>query len=122
MARFIYYNVNPQGETLPDCVTRAISLATNTDYYIVGDLLSSSSEYHSCDRLFVGCYSHLLDRYFCLEKVPCRGMLVRELADCYPNSRLLVRMEGHLSTIIDGDVYDIWDCRDEIATDCWIVD
>lgn len=122
MARFIYYNVNPHGRTEPDCVTRAISLSTNTDYYIVGDLLSSSSEYLSCDKLNLGCYSKLLDEYFCLEKVQCEGMLVGEVADMYPCERLLIRIKGHLTCSIFGDVYDIWDCRGEVATDCWIVD
>ena len=37
--KWVYYNVNPLGERLPDCVIRAISLAANIPYYETYDLL-----------------------------------------------------------------------------------
>jgi hypothetical protein len=44
-----------------------------------------------------------------------------EVANDFPNNVLLLRMEGHLSCSINGDIHDIWDCSKEIITDFWIV-
>ena len=32
MAKYVYYNMNPDGNKENDCVTRALSLALNVDY------------------------------------------------------------------------------------------
>ena len=42
--------------------------------------------------------------------------------DRHPYGVYLVRIDGHLTCVIDDGVYDIWDCRDELATNAWIVD
>ena len=55
MARFIYYNRNPEGKTIEDCVCRAISLATALPYKEVDDLLWVSAKYLNCDRLHICC-------------------------------------------------------------------
>jgi hypothetical protein len=48
-------------------------------------------------------------------------MNVGEFADLHHYGVYLVRMAGHISTIIDGDCYDIWDCRDQNLTNAWKV-
>lgn len=55
-------------------------------------------------------------------QVDCEGLSVEEFADIYPYGVYLVRIDGHLTCVIDDGVYDIWDCRDELATNAWIVD
>lgn len=121
MARFVYYNRNPEGETIEDCVCRAISLATALPYEEIDNLLWESADYLNCDRLHICCYTHLLDDYFGFEQVDCEGMTVEEFADMHPFGIYLARIEGHLSCIIAGDIYDIWDCRKEILTNVWKV-
>lgn len=121
MARFIYYNRNPEGKTLEDCVCRAISLATGISYEKIDELLWQSADILNCDRLYVCCYRHLLDDYFGFEKIYCNNITLNQFADDHPFGIYLTRMEGHLSCVIDGDCYDIWDCRDEILTDVWKV-
>jgi len=122
MSRFIYYNRNPEGKTIEDCVCRAISLATAIPYQEIDELLWASADALNCDRLCVCCYQHLLDNYFGFEKVECEGLTLDEFADLHPFGIYLVRMEGHLSTIIAGDCYDIWDCRGGLLTDVWKVE
>lgn len=121
MARFIYYNRNPEGKTLEDCVCRAISLATAIPYEEIDDLLWKSAELLNCDRLYICCYRHLLDDYFGFERVGCDGLNVGQFADQHPYGIYLVRIEGHLSCIIGGDCFDIWNCLDEEITDAWKV-
>jgi hypothetical protein len=117
-----YLNVNPLSLTEQDCVTRAISLATGYSYPEVQDKLYYISELLECERLCVCCYRHLLDDIFKFPRQECTGMTVGEFAMQNPDGVFLIRMNGHLSCIVNGTVYDIWDCRNEILTDCWYVD
>lgn len=122
MCEFIYYNVNPKGEQIGDCVIRAISLATNIDYYQIEQMLYEIGEFYSCEELCVCCYSYLLEDVFNLEPVECYGMSVREFANSHPVGTYLIRMDAHLSTLINSNIYDIWNCSNEILTNAWRVD
>lgn len=121
MARFIYYNINPDGNRASDCVTRAISLGSGLDYPVVRRKLYHSSKLFNCERLNVDCYAHLLEDVLKFPKVETYGMTVEEFADTHPYGIYLVRMNGHISTIWQGDVVDIWDCRDSCITNAWKV-
>ena len=119
MARFIYYNINPDGNRASDCVTRAISLGSGLDYSVVRRKLYHSSKLFDCEKLNVDCYAHLLQDVFKFPQVNTYGMTVGEFADNHPYGIYLVRMNGHISTIWEGDVIDIWDCRDSYITNAW---
>ena len=118
---FKYLNLNPLDLTEEDCVTRAISLASGYSYAEVQDKLYYISKLLDCERLCVCCYQHLLSDVFKYDKIYCRDVSVSEFAERHPTGVYLIRMEGHLSVLVDGVVYDIWDCSDEILTDVWYV-
>lgn len=121
MARFIYYNRNPDGDTESDCVTRAISLASGLPYQEIRKKLYHVSKLYNCERLCVCCYRHLLDDIFEYERVNGEGYLVGDFADLNPYGIYLLRVDGHLTISYDGDIYDIWDCRNSVITDAWRV-
>lgn len=116
-----YHNTNPNGYHIPDCVIRAITLATNLSYYRVVELLHDNGELYQCDCLNKRCYEKLLDYDFNLPHYKSVGRTAKEIADNFPNNILLLRMDGHLSCSVNGDIYDIWDCSEEIITDFWVV-
>lgn len=119
MARFIYLNINPDGNKESDCVTRAIALATQTDYVSIRKKLFHTAKLLNCEKLCQSCYSFLIQDVFKSTPVNCDNMTVNEFADLHPYGTYLVRMQGHISTIINGCVYDIWDCRDCLLTNAW---
>lgn len=121
MAKYVYYNINPKGIKEEDCVTRAISFATGLDYSIVAEKLTLIARLMNCDRLCVCCYRHLLDDIFKFKRVNCDSMTVNSFANRHPYGIFLVRMNGHISCIKNGKVYDIFDCRDIELTDAWQV-
>lgn len=121
MSRFVYYNRNPDGSKENDCVTRAISLATGLDYPSVRKKLYHTAELLDCEKLCVCCYKHLIEDVFKCMRVSCDNLSVGEFADIYPYGTYLVRVDGHISTIINNSIYDIFDCRDMIVTDAWKV-
>lgn len=122
MSRYVYYNRNPDGERINDCVTRAISLATGLPYEDIARKLVLTAELWGCDKLCLSCYHHLLDDVFRFKRVYVDGMTVDEFTEEYSYGTYLLRGEGHLLCVIDGVDYDIFKSTDMIITDAWRVD
>ena len=118
---YTYYNRNPKNMHKSDCVCRAISTAMDMDYYEVEDLLYKNSKYQSCDTLTKSCYRNLLEKEFGLQSHYGRGRTVREIAHRYPHNRVIMRVYGHLTTSINGECLDTFDCTDEVVDEYWIV-
>lgn len=121
MARFVYFNQNPDGNRESDCVTRAISFATGSDYKNIRKKLFHTAKLLDCEKLCPTCYEFLIEQVLKGRPVNCDGMTVEDFAEFNPRGVYLVRMQGHISTIVDGCVYDIWDCRDCLLTNAWSV-
>lgn len=119
---FVYFNANPSGETMPDCVTRAISLALNIPYYEVISLLRENGIFYECNCLCVSCYEKLLDEQFKLDHHYVEGQVktVEDIIKEHPNDILLIRVNGHLTCGMYGKSYDIFNCTNEIVTDYWV--
>ena len=117
---FKYWNINPDGESTGDCVIRAISLALNEDYYdTIGDLIKNS-DYFNCDLLVKECYSNMLDSLG-FKRYDGMGRTVKEVAEDFYNDKLIIRIEGHLTCSLYGDIYDIWNPSSEIVDCFWII-
>lgn len=122
MAEFVYYNADPEKNHNSDCVTRAISLAIGCPYSEVRKKLFYTAKLFKCERICLFCYKYLLEDIFKCLPVECEGMSVEEFADKHPIGVFLVRMNGHISTIIDNVCYDTFDCRKQNLTDAWLVE
>ena len=121
-SEYRYYNRNPDGEHLEDCVCRAISTATGLNYGAVDRLLSLTASCYACDKLCVCCYHNLLEDILGYDRVTCyAGETVEEIARKHPRDRLLIRIDAHLTSAIKGTVLDIWDCSDREVDCYWIV-
>ena len=121
MKNYTYYNRNPQNMHKSDCVCRAISTAMDMDYYEVEDLLYKNSKYQSCDTLTKSCYRNLLEKEFGLKSHYGRGRTVQEIAYRYPHNRVIMRVCGHLTTSVNGECLDTFDCTDEIVDEYWVI-
>lgn len=119
MANFRYLNLNPNGERRNDCVTRAISLASGLSYSSVRKKLRCVALLFECPRICMSCYKHLIENVLYYKPMDCDGLTVGEFADKNPTGTYLVRMEQHISCIINNTVYDIFDCRDRLLTNAW---
>lgn len=119
---FKYHNANPLGDIESDCVCRAISKATNLEYYDVEEKLYLIAELFGCETLCVCCYKHLLENIFGLEPKMAHGATVGDIARAYRDDVVLIRIDGHLTVSRYGVVYDLWDCTQEIADVFWIVE
>lgn len=122
MAKFIYWNENPNGYKISDCVSRAIKLASGLPYSTIRQKLFFTNKLLDCESSYCPtCYGFLIQEV--LGGIPknCEGMTVGEFADLHPKGTYLIRIQGHLSTIIDNTIYDIWDCRERECSLAWEV-
>ena len=122
MATFEFYNNNPNGEKEEDCVNRAISLATDADYAFIYYLLQANAYENNCDMLTKMCYRKIIEDRFGLTAKSGYGHTVGEIADKYPNNRVIMRTNGHLTCSVKNSVIkDLFDCRSEIVDEYWVV-
>ena len=122
MHKYKYYNRNPDKIHTKDCVCRAVSTATNLRYEAVHNLLDITAEEFNCDKLCICCYHHLLEDILCYVRHNCNfKSTVSDIATSYPNNTLIIRVEEHLTSSVNGVVLDIWDCSNELVDCYWII-
>ena len=122
MANYMYYNRNPDRVHTQDCVCRAISTATGLCYEAVYNLLNLTANEYKCEKLCVCCYNNLLEDILCYPRKECDFELtVQEVVSQYPKNTLIIRVDQHLTSSINGTLLDIWDCSEELVDCFWIV-
>lgn len=121
-AVYKYYNHNPDNKKIGDCVCKAISTATGLNYNAVDNLLEITSELYGCQKLCLCCYHNLLEDILCYERNICKhNETVEDIARRFPRDIIIVRIDGHLTSIIKGVILDIWDCSGKIVDCFWFV-
>ena len=117
-----FLNLQPLGKLEEDCVTRAISLATGQDYKTIQEQLLLISELFECEKLCVCCYKHLLDYVYNFERIEAvQGMTIEEFLEHFDTGIFIIRVDGHLTCAIDGNIIDTWDCTNKIVDIVWFV-
>jgi hypothetical protein len=119
MARYVYYNRNDDQVKRNDCVTRAISLASDLPYPTIRRKLRYTAKLLDCEKLCVSCYEWLIREVLGGKPVNCEDMTVNDFAELHPYGTYLLRMDGHICTLIDYTLFDIFDCREHFITNAW---
>ena len=120
---FIRYNENPTGRFVGDCAVRAVSLALRTSWekafemlaenaFMMGDMPSSDSVWGATLR------QHGFRREAIKNTCPdC--YTVADFAEDHPQGIYVLKTDQHVTTVIDGDVYDSWNTSDEVPQYYW---
>ena len=115
---WIEYNPNPYGARVGDCAVRAVAKAFGNRWdtafarialqgFLMGDMPSSDAVWGAALR----------EQGFKREAIP------NTCPDCYtaddfckdhPKGTYVLAFGGHVATVVDGDLYDSWDSRNEI--------
>lgn len=114
-----YYNANPNGNSVADCVVRALSVLTNRSWYDVYDELSDlagDDGYMIGDVAFVEDY--LDDRY---PRVCHYSKTVGEFAKEHPVGKYAITMSGHITALVDGALVDTFDPSNRVMRCAWRV-
>lgn len=115
-----YYNNNPLNNDVADCTTRAISLIEDRSWDNTYKKLSNLARKQGrmMDSVeFIEDY--LDDRY----PRQCHySMSVGEFAKEHSRGKYLITMNGHITAIINGCIYDTFDCSNRVMRCAWRVD
>lgn len=120
---FIFYNPNPKGVFVGDCVIRAISKLTNRSWediymdlvvqgYMMKDLPNANPVWGAYLKN-IGYTQHVLPN-ICPD---C--YTVKDFCEHIPKGRYLVATGSHTIAVEDGNYYDSWDSGDEMIVYYW---
>jgi len=120
---YVYFNPNPAGKRVGDCVIRAISKLTNqswADTY-VGVALKG---YELCDMpssnsVWAAYLRQLGYKRFIIDDSCPDCYTIKEFCTENPTGAYLLATGSHVVTVIDGNYYDAWDSGAEIPIYCW---
>ena len=113
-----FYNANPYGNNISDCVIRSISVLENRDWLDVYDELSYLAGNKGLMFENVPFVEDYLDDRYPRE---CHySKTVGEFAREHPVGRYAVTMDGHITAIIDGIIIDTFDPSERIMRCAWI--
>ena len=118
--KYYFYNANPYGRNISDCVIRSLSVLTDRSWREVYDELTelAGDDGLMFDRVeFVEDY--LDDRY----PRECHySKTVGEFAREFPYGKYAISMNGHLSAIIDGYIVDSFNPSNRIMRCAWRIE
>lgn len=117
---WIYANPNPCRQEEPDCVVRAISVATGMTWDRVHDDLCDLSgcfcTMPSVNWLWGKYLTMLGFERFSLPSTCPDCIKVRQFCEEYPNGTYVTGTGTHAVAIVDGNYLDTWDSGDEVLT------
>lgn len=117
---FKYYQPNPCGRIVGDCAVRAISAALNLSWEESFDLLTKFArnmcDMPSSDEVWGAV---LRANGFYKELTPGDGYEVYNFCKDNPKGVFVLGLGGHVTTVIDGDVYDSWNTLREVPIYVW---
>lgn len=114
-----YYNANSKGNFVNDCVVRAIAVAQGKTWDETYEELSDIAQEEGILLDDVNFVEGYLDKRY--KRVCHYSKTVEEFLEEHPKGVYLITMEGHITVIIDGILYDIFDCRNRRMWCAWRV-
>ena len=112
-----YVNLNPRGKSVGDCTVRAIAIATGSawvdtylDLCLLGMVMADMPSANSVTT------AYLRNKGFHRKTIPDSCPNCYTIADfCkdHPKGTYIIGTGSHLTTVIDGDLWDSWDSSNE---------
>lgn len=107
-----YYNANPLGRKVSDCAVRAISLATDTSWDNTYCILAEYSRRQGITLSETEFINDFLEDRYEKYKPTNKIQTVQDFTKLNLKGRWLITMRGHITCVIDGIIYDTFDCSD----------
>lgn len=115
-----YYNPNPLKKNTGDCAVRAISKALGITWEKAKILIDAYSfkqgEVETSDTVWGAI---LNDSGFVDKKISFNSCTLAEFCNDHPHGVYVVKLPGHVVTVVDGDYYDSWDSGGEVPLYYW---
>lgn len=120
---YIYYNANPDGKHVQDCVIRAIATVMGLTWEAVSaDLSMMQLQIHDLQNSDAVWGEYLYQNGFIKGILPhsCPNCVtVKEFCQIFPRGRYVVATGSHVIAVIDGNYYDTSDTGNEVLIYYW---
>lgn len=115
---FIFDNENPDDLRVGDCVVRAISKAEDLDWFDTYiELCAQGMEMFDMpdsNRVWMAYLKEIGYTINLLPKDCPNCYTIADFCKDYPKGKYLVSTGSHLTVVINGNLYDTWDCLSEV--------
>jgi len=122
---FVKENLNPRNRKTSDCVVRAIAKVEGKGWLEIFDALVEIGRKQFALPNSKEVYERYLKKYKTIGVMYVRedGMKKRyTIADvCKWRGTYVIAVAGHLASVVDGVLYDTWDCSHRSAYKIWRV-
>ena len=120
---YIYFNPNPSGKRVGDCVIRAVGKLTEQDWETTY-LEIAMAGFELCDMPSSNNVwaAYLKRKGYRRRVIPdtCPNCYtVRDFCRDYPHGRFLLATGSHVVAVVNGDYFDAWDSGDEVPVYFW---
>lgn len=114
-----FYNANAVGNFVNDCVVRAISAAECKSWDETYQELSKLAQKEGTLLDDVDFVEGYLDKHY--KRVPHYSRTIGEFIEEYPKGTYLITVEGHITVVVEGILFDTFDCRNKRIWGVWRV-
>lgn len=115
---YIYYNPNPAGNLVGDCVIRAICKSTGKSWDEVYDELHEVGrqlkDMPSSNYVWAAYLKRLGYKRRVIPDTCPDCYTVRNFIQDYPYGNYILGTGTHVIVVVDGDYYDAWDSGNEV--------
>lgn len=120
---YVYYNPNPERRKTVDCTIRAICMLTNQDWETV--YLGTTSQglidhdMPESDAVWGKYLYNMGYRRYPIDNEFPHCYTVKDFCCDHPVGKFLLKTQGHVVAVCNGDYYDTGDTGDEIPIYYW---
>jgi hypothetical protein len=120
---FIYTNLHPNECLVGDCVKRAIAMASGIDYKEVALELNrhkkiTKTKVYNENKNWESYVKTKLQG----TKLPqWRNVKVGEFAKQNPKGKFIIGIRKHLTAVVNGKIYDTWNCSFKAINKVWSI-
>ena len=120
---YVKFNNHPKGLETDDCVVRSISKAFEKDY------LETRRDLNRMKRK-LGFQSYKETKFIYKYLSEFKRIIIKvekgqprlkgyDFLEKYSKGTYLLNMAGHITVVVDGILYDLWDCRHKTVYTAW---
>ena len=120
-----YFPTKLKKDQVGDCVIRAVAIATEQDYMEVFNALFEIGKELGRMPNDKQCYERYLTSKGWVKQSPLRNWekkkyRVKKLGSKFKDQSVIIHTTNHLTTLVNGDINDTWDCREWCANSYYV--
>ncbi len=107
---FVFSNPHPEGCLVGDCVKRAITIATNSNYQDVALGLNRFKRLINAKKFNErkNWIKYLLEQYKATKLNGYKNIKLGDFAKANPQGNYIIKVRKHCVAVVNGKVYDTW--------------